>query len=115
MAMKRLFALPLAAMLVGAGAPAAKTDPAALSATVKTLAAPDFETRKAAAEKMMIGFHLEDMEVCTAVQRGFYSTGYRRGRLSHLEMPIWLIERYLAARSRNTWPTYDRPAAPSQR
>lgn len=81
----------------------------------EALAAPDFEKRKAAAEKMMIDFHLEDMEVCSAVQRGFYSTGYRRGRLSHLEMPIWLIERYLAARSRNTWPTYDRPAAPSQR
>ena len=62
-----------------------------------------------------VAFHLEDMEVCMAVQRGYYSSGYQRGRLSHLEMPIWLIQRYLAARSRGTWPTMDRQAAVSQR
>ena len=60
-------------------------------------------------------FHMEDMEVCTAVQRGFYSSGYQRGRLSHLEMPVWLIHRFLAARSRSTWPAIDTEPAPSQR
>jgi phenylpropionate dioxygenase-like ring-hydroxylating dioxygenase large terminal subunit len=59
-------------------------------------------------------FHLEDMEVCTAVQRGLYASGWQQGRLSHLEMPVWLFHRYLAARIRGTWPTEDRPAAPSQ-
>ncbi len=60
-------------------------------------------------------FHLEDMEVCTAVQRGHYSTAAKPGRLSHLEMPVWLIQRYLAARARGTWPTKDREPAAGQR
>jgi phenylpropionate dioxygenase-like ring-hydroxylating dioxygenase large terminal subunit len=76
---------------------------------------PDYETKIKVAEKMMVDFHLEDMEVCTAVQRGFYAQGYQRGRLSHLEMPIWLFYRYLAARARGTYPTLDRPPAPSQK
>jgi phenylpropionate dioxygenase-like ring-hydroxylating dioxygenase large terminal subunit len=76
---------------------------------------PDYPAKLAVAEKMLVDFHLEDMEVCTAVQRGFYAKGYQRGRLSHLEMPIWLFHRYLAARMRDTWPTLDRPVAPSQR
>lgn len=76
---------------------------------------PDFKERKAAQTKMLVDFHMEDMEVCTAVQRGLGTAGWQRGRLSHLEMPIWLIQRYLAARSRGTWPTLDRPAAPAQR
>lgn len=80
-----------------------------------TVAHPDFESMLEKGSKMAVDFHLEDMEVCMAVQRGYYSSGYQRGRLSHLEMPIWLIQRYLAARSRNTWPTLDRPAAAGQR
>ncbi|MEM0970499.1 MAG: aromatic ring-hydroxylating dioxygenase subunit alpha, partial [Verrucomicrobiota bacterium] len=75
---------------------------------------PDFEEMKNEATKMAIDFHLEDMHVCLAVQRGFSSGSYRQGRLSHLEMPVWLIQRYLAARQRDTWPTMDRPPAPSQ-
>ncbi len=75
----------------------------------------DYSAMLEKGRKQAIEFHLEDMEVCTAVQRGFYASGYQRGRLSHLEMPIWLIQRYLAARSRGTWPTFDRPAAPGQR
>jgi len=63
----------------------------------------------------MFEFHLEDMEMCTAIQRGMHSLGAQRGRLSHLEMSIWLIQRYLAARARGTWPTLDQPAAPAQR
>jgi phenylpropionate dioxygenase-like ring-hydroxylating dioxygenase large terminal subunit len=80
----------------------------------EALADPDYDAKFAIAEKMLVDFHLEDMEVCTAVQRGFYAKGYQRGRLSHLEMPLWLIHRYLAARSRGTYPTLDRPTAPSQ-
>jgi phenylpropionate dioxygenase-like ring-hydroxylating dioxygenase large terminal subunit len=76
---------------------------------------PHFARKIAIADKMLVDFHMEDMEVCTAVQRGFYATGYQRGRLSHLEMPIWLIQRYLAARARGTYPAIEQPAAPSQR
>ena len=75
---------------------------------------PDFEKRRERANRAGIEFHLEDMEVCMAVQRGLTTAGYQRGRLSHLEMSVWLIQRYLAARSRGTWPTMDRPAAASQ-
>ncbi len=63
----------------------------------------------------LTAFHLEDMQVCTAVQRGLHASGWQEGRLSHLEMPIWLFHRFLAARLRGTWPTDDRPAAPGQR
>ncbi|MBM0744473.1 aromatic ring-hydroxylating dioxygenase subunit alpha [Phormidium sp. CLA17] len=41
-------------------------------------------------------FHLEDVEVCTAVQRGLRSSLYSPGPLGHLEMPIWLFQQYLA-------------------
>lgn len=67
------------------------------------------------ATKLLTEFHLEDMEVCTAVQRGLYASGWQQGRLSHLEMPVWLFHRYLAARIRGVWPTDDQPAAPGQR
>jgi len=80
-----------------------------------TMLSPDFSKMLERETKMLIDFHLEDMHVCSAVQRGLYSSGYQRGRLSHLEMSVWLIQRYLAARARGTWPTLDRPAAPSQR
>jgi hypothetical protein len=43
-----------------------------------------------------IDFHMEDMEVCTATQRGMNSSGYAQGRLSHLEEPIWQFQKYLA-------------------
>jgi phenylpropionate dioxygenase-like ring-hydroxylating dioxygenase large terminal subunit len=76
---------------------------------------PDFAERLARATAASVGFHLEDMEMCVGLQRSYYASGYQRGRLSHLEMPIWLFQRYLAARARGVWPTYDRSAAPSQR
>ncbi len=79
------------------------------------LADPRYPEKLAAAERMLVDFHLEDMEVCTAVQRGLYATGYQRGRLSHLEMPVWLFQRYLAARARGTYPTLDRPPAAAQK
>jgi phenylpropionate dioxygenase-like ring-hydroxylating dioxygenase large terminal subunit len=76
---------------------------------------PDYDAMYASQTPLMIEFHLEDMEMCTAIQRGMHSLGAQRGRLSHLEMSVWLLQRYLAARARDTWPTLDRPAAPSQR
>jgi phenylpropionate dioxygenase-like ring-hydroxylating dioxygenase large terminal subunit len=75
----------------------------------------DFAERLERGTAASVSFHLEDMEMCVGVQRGYYSSGYQRGRLSHLEMSIWLFQRYLAARARGTWPTLDRPAAPAQR
>ncbi|MHA3772896.1 aromatic ring-hydroxylating oxygenase subunit alpha [Verrucomicrobiota bacterium sgz303538] len=75
---------------------------------------PQFEVCKEAAKKALVEFHSEDMDTCSAVQRGFYPSGYQRGRMSHLEMPVWLFHRYLAARSKGMWPTQELPAAPSQ-
>jgi len=43
-----------------------------------------------------IDFHMEDMEVCTATQRGMRSQAYQQGRLSHLEEPLWRFQQYLA-------------------
>ncbi len=60
---------------------------------------PDFETRRAAQERMLVDFHLEDMDVCIAVQRGLHSPAARPGRLSHLEEPIHQFQRYLARRA----------------
>jgi len=78
------------------------------------LALPQFEKCKETASTAMVEFHKEDMDTCAAVQRGLYASGYQRGRMSHLEMPIWLFHRYLAARSKGLWPTQEMPAAPSQ-
>jgi phenylpropionate dioxygenase-like ring-hydroxylating dioxygenase large terminal subunit len=80
-----------------------------------TVEHPNFASMLESETKMLIDFHLEDMEMCSAVQRGLYASGCQRGRLSHLEMSVWLIQRYLAARVRGTWPTRDRVAAPGQR
>lgn len=81
----------------------------------ETAARPDFEALLEPETPLFFEFHLEDMEMCTAIQRGMSSLGAQRGRLSHLEMSVWLVQRYLAARIRGTWPTLDQPAAPSQR
>lgn len=68
-------------------------------------ALPDFDARVAAELDMLRGFHMEDMEMCAAVQRGMHSALYRPGRLSHLEKPLWLIQRYLARRVRAEAPS----------
>jgi phenylpropionate dioxygenase-like ring-hydroxylating dioxygenase large terminal subunit len=83
--------------------------------SAETAAREDFQHVRGKIEKQLVDFHLEDMEVCTSVQRGLYASGWQPGRLSHLEMTVWLFHRYLAARIRGVWPTDDRPAAPSQR
>lgn len=76
---------------------------------------PDFDSMLERGAAEALAFHLEDLEMITAVQRSYYANGYQRGRISHLEMPVWLIQRYLAARARGTWPTLDHPPAPAQR
>ena len=75
----------------------------------------NFSHLREKALQLLTEFHLEDMEVCTAVQRGFYASGWQPGRLSHLEMPVWLFHRYLAARIGGKWPTDDGAGAPGQR
>jgi phenylpropionate dioxygenase-like ring-hydroxylating dioxygenase large terminal subunit len=46
--------------------------------------------------ELMRKFHVEDMEMCGAVQSGLRSMSYRPGPLNPLEQPIWLFQRYLA-------------------
>jgi phenylpropionate dioxygenase-like ring-hydroxylating dioxygenase large terminal subunit len=95
--------------------------PDRLKLITTTLVAPEivagehFPRHREKIANLLIEFHLEDMQVCTAVQRGFYAQGWQPGRLSHLEMPIWLFHRYLAARIRGAWPTDDGQAAPGQK
>jgi phenylpropionate dioxygenase-like ring-hydroxylating dioxygenase large terminal subunit len=57
---------------------------------------PNFETLLQQEIAGLREFHLEDVEVCTAVQRGLHSAVYQPGPLGHLEMPIWLFQQYLA-------------------
>ncbi|WP_144111717.1 SRPBCC family protein [Paraburkholderia sp. BCC1886] len=65
---------------------------------------PDFAHIVEAETKMLSDFHSQDMQVNTAVQRGLGSTNAVRGRLSHLEEPVWLIQRYVAARLQGRYP-----------
>ena len=65
---------------------------------------PDYAAMLASETKMLRDFHTEDMLVNTAVQRGLRSRKVVRGRLSHLEEPVWLIHRYIAARFQGTYP-----------
>ncbi|MGD9602658.1 MAG: aromatic ring-hydroxylating dioxygenase subunit alpha [Gammaproteobacteria bacterium] len=58
--------------------------------------APGYAALRARAEQEAIAFHLEDMAICNAMQRGFRARGYTRGALSPLEEPILHIHRYLA-------------------
>jgi phenylpropionate dioxygenase-like ring-hydroxylating dioxygenase large terminal subunit len=61
---------------------------------------PDYDQRLTAEIELLKTFHTEDMEVCVAVQKGMNSSTFRGGRLSHLEVPIWHIQRYLARKLR---------------
>lgn len=54
--------------------------------------------------RMLSDFHQEDMLVNVAVQRGLHSRSVVQGRLSHLEEPVWLIQRYVAARLKGEYP-----------
>lgn len=68
------------------------------------MAAPDYAETLAAETKMLSDFHREDMLVNVGVQRGLASRKVVQGRLSHLEEPVWLIQRYVAARLKGTYP-----------
>ncbi|MEO1634657.1 MAG: aromatic ring-hydroxylating dioxygenase subunit alpha [Cyanobacteria bacterium J06631_9] len=71
-----------------------------LLVTKEAQAHPDFEQHLAAETQALKDFHSEDIEVCTAVQRGFNSVAFQRGRMSHLEAPVFQIQQYLAGRIR---------------
>jgi phenylpropionate dioxygenase-like ring-hydroxylating dioxygenase large terminal subunit len=72
---------------------------------------PDYARQLESEIELLKMFHAEDMEVCAAVQKGMSSTTYRSGRLSHLERPIWLIQRYIARKLREAT-TSPRPPQP---
>jgi phenylpropionate dioxygenase-like ring-hydroxylating dioxygenase large terminal subunit len=74
----------------------------------ESLHEPGYAERLAAEQQMLRDFHVEDMLVNAAVQAGLRSTRAVRGRLSHLEAPIWLIQHYLAARSEGVYPASGR-------
>lgn len=71
-----------------------------LLVTPESKQADDYEQMLAREIEGLKRFHMEDMEVCTAVQQGLRSSTYSPGPLSYLEMPIWLFHRYLASRIR---------------
>ena len=58
---------------------------------------PNYAAVLEAETKMLRDFHMEDMAVNEAVQRGLRSRHAVRGRLSHLEEPVWQFHRQLAA------------------
>ena len=70
----------------------------------ETLDSPDLERMIEAETPLLRDFHVEDMVVNKAVQDGLNSAYAVRGRLSHLEEPVWLIQRYLAARLAGSYP-----------
>lgn len=58
--------------------------------------AEDYQQTLAAETELMRKFHLEDMEMCGAVQSGLSSAAYSSGPLNTLEEPVWQFQRYLA-------------------
>jgi len=75
---------------------------------------PQFAKMLERGKKEATEFNLEDVEMLSAIQHSLYSEGYQRGRLSHLEMPMWQFQRYLAATICGIKPTLDREAADRQ-
>ncbi len=69
----------------------------------ESLEAPNYAETVETETKALIGFHQEDILVNTGVQRGLHSRKVVQGRLSHLEEPVWLVYRYLAARLNGTY------------
>ncbi|GBD50424.1 aromatic ring-hydroxylating oxygenase subunit alpha [Methylopila sp. Yamaguchi] len=91
--------------------PQAEDRCALLTTTLVTKAAmtdPDYAATLEAETRMLRDFHVEDMQVNAAMQAGLRSSKVVRGRLSHLEEPIWHIQRYLSRRLRESEPR--RPA-----
>lgn len=61
-----------------------------------SIQADDYGQTLEAETELMRKFHLEDMEMCGAVQSGLSSAAYSPGPLNALEEPVWLFQRYLA-------------------
>ncbi len=72
--------------------------------TREAMVSPNFAATLEAEKELLRNFHVEDMEVNRAVQAGLKSSFARQGPLSHLEEPVWLIQRHLAARLNGGWP-----------
>lgn len=70
----------------------------------EAMAAPNIAAALEEETRLLRDFHAEDMEVNRAMQLGLNSRFTRHGRLSHLEEPVWLIQRHLAARLADRWP-----------
>ena len=66
--------------------------------------APDFAETVEFERNVLAEFHQQDMQVNSAVQAGMRSTRAVQGRLSHLEEPVWMIQRYVAARLQGCHP-----------
>lgn len=66
----------------------------------ENLALPDFAERVKAETEMLAEFHREDMDMYPGVQRGLNSMTAVQGPMSHLEEPVWRLQRYLADRIR---------------
>ena len=64
----------------------------------EAIADPEYRATLAIETEGLRAFHVEDMQINRAVQRGLRSAHAVRGRLSHLEEPVWLIQRYVARR-----------------
>jgi phenylpropionate dioxygenase-like ring-hydroxylating dioxygenase large terminal subunit len=56
---------------------------------------PDVAVRRQQLIDAVIGIHVEDLDVCAAVQRAVHSGATGVGRLSLLEQPLWEFYRYL--------------------
>lgn len=70
----------------------------------RALEAPGFAETVERETRMLADFHAQDMKVNTAVQAGLRSSRAVQGRLSHLEEPVWMIQRYVAARLQGCHP-----------
>jgi hypothetical protein len=72
--------------------------------TRETAADPAFPAMLERETPLLRDFHLEDMVINAGVQKGLASSFAGRGPLSHLEEPVWLLQRYVAARLRGAYP-----------
>jgi phenylpropionate dioxygenase-like ring-hydroxylating dioxygenase large terminal subunit len=62
------------------------------------LASPDAEAAKKEMLDWITAVHIEDIEICSGVQRSLAGRLAPIGRLSHLEEPLWRLYRFLADR-----------------
>ena len=81
-----------------------------------TAARENFPRLREKVEQQLVQFHLEDIwRSAPPCGAGSMPAAGGEAPSGHLEMTVWLFQRYLAARLRGTWPTGDGAAAPSQR